>query len=330
MFENRIQLNSWLISGRIHLSKKDYGFFNNLAHQIHDRKPITSNQSKLFDKLLAKYQRQLSKSGYSVEKLTSLKWDHEVIDTRQEFLDARISLVDGYLEIKSPFNTSFVQNFRKVPNNTFTWEKTKRVYRSNFYSFSLKMAIDNVTKYYDSMKLCPELEEILSSTEPLQNHTYWEPTLVKVHNHFYIYGINNSLYEATKDIVLNDDPRTLFLLSQYGIKIHESITNNNKLLTFASSYHTTIDLDDLENLVDYLKNLDVNEVLVGRDLVHNKKIIHELLDKFKQNGINPITSLVDAKQRIVSLHNHRVDSFLDKRNIAKTIVLTNSRPIEVT
>jgi len=329
MFENKIQLNSWLILGHIHLSKKDYGFFNNLKHQIQDHKPITSNQSKLFDKLLVKYQRQLSKSGYAVEKLTSLKWNHEVVDTRQEFLDAKISLVDGCIEIQSPFNTAFIQNFRKIRNNTFIWVKNKRAYKSDFYSFSLKLAIEYVTKYYDSVKLCPAIEEILSSTKDLENHMYWEPTLVKVHNYFYIYGINNSLYEATKNIVLNDDPKTLFLLSQHGVKIHESITNNDSLLMFSSNYHTTVDLDDTENLLRYLKALEVDQVLLGRDLIYNKKVGHELVDKFKQHGINPITSVMDAKKRVISLSNNRVDLFLDKRHISKTVVITNSRPIEV-
>ena len=56
-------LTHYLLKGYVHLSKKDYGFFNNISYITNGKKSITSNQDKLFNKLILKYQRQLKKLG---------------------------------------------------------------------------------------------------------------------------------------------------------------------------------------------------------------------------------------------------------------------------
>jgi len=70
--QKREHLLHYMMKGHVHLSKKDYGFFNNLTYIIKDKNQVTSNQNKLFDKLILKYQRQLRKLGHNIEKLNQL------------------------------------------------------------------------------------------------------------------------------------------------------------------------------------------------------------------------------------------------------------------
>ena len=59
MMQKKEHLLHYMMKGHVHLSKKDYGFFNNLSYIIREKNQVTSNQNKLFDKLILKYQRQL-------------------------------------------------------------------------------------------------------------------------------------------------------------------------------------------------------------------------------------------------------------------------------
>lgn len=330
MFYNKDQLTNYMVQGHVHLSKKDYGFFNNIKYQIQQNKPITSNQNKLFDKLLLKYKRQLSKLGHDSVSLQELFWKHSVVDTQPEYLEAKISLIGNKIVIQSPFNTQFISTFRKKAHDIFTWDKVERAYIGEGSTYSLKLAVHYVTEFYDSVRYCPKVVNLLEQLKPYEECKYWKPTLVKIQNNFYIVASNSVVMDAISNVELNDNPKTLLLLSQYGIKIDETVLTTD-FSRFAADFFTTFDLDKLDKLSEYLKTLEIDTVILARDIIYNKKISAEIRNIFENSNLICTSSLEDAKGKSVILHYNRlIDNYEGtKRTVCKFITLTNSRPIAI-
>ena len=242
LLSKREHLLHYMLQGYVHLSKKDYGFFNNLQYIIKTNNRVTTNQNKLFEKLLTKYQRQLKKLGHKVEDLIGINWEVEVVTSAQEYLTAHIQLTEGEIHIRTPFDTKFIQSFRNLNDNSFLWHKDKKVYVSPYNTYALKSAITLVNKHFDNVTYCDETNRLLDVVKEYESLS-WAPTLRKINDMYLITAINNYLYEAIKHITLNSDPKTLLELSTHGVVISDEILKEDSLLVFAGSYNTVVDLD---------------------------------------------------------------------------------------
>jgi hypothetical protein len=316
-------------NGQIHVSKKDYGFFINIQNLIKDRKPITSNQAKLFDKLISKYQRQLLKNKLDIPTLLNLSWTTQILESANEFLQARVFCRDKHIIIKTPFNTKFVTNFRKIDLNSFEWDKNDRHYIAPFSTYNLRLAVNFVPEYFKEVVFCDVLKEYIDKLKVYNGATIWSPTLVKIHGQYYIAGMNENLYDATKHIVLSDDPKVLFELNQYAVKIDDSIIGNNKRLEFAANYNVTIDLDYLDVMVDMLKELNIKTVFTAREIIHNKEISNEIKVSLLEQGIvcKPYNFQNNNKGGVLLKSSSGI--MYSMQNIDKIITIKNSRPIKI-
>ena len=349
----REHLLDYMTKGDIHLSKKDYGFYTNLNHLIREKNKITSNQNKLFEKLLTKYQRQLRKQGHEIEQLLKLKWDTELVDSAQEYLVPKIYIEQDLLCLRTPFNSKFIQALKRVPDNTFIWDKNSRTYKSKFYTHALKLASALCVQFFEQVDYCEQLKNLI---EPLREFDgiSFEPTLVLKSGNYYISNINEHLYNATKHIVLDASAECLFQLSLYGVKIDDAITQSDKFLLFASSFKTEIDLDFMLQNMDYFKKLKVDGVIfsafhhgnlidrtIKEHLEHNKiKLIDKPSDEnvfyIKHDPLNePNDENIFYIKRTGSLISPRIN-FKDligniphTKKVNKIIEITNSRPIEI-
>lgn len=329
MFTSKDQLANYMIAGHLHLSKKDYGFFNNIKITVHDKKPVTSNQDQLFNKLLSKYQRQLHKLNHNVKELVDLPWKVGVVESKQEYLDAHISIQNNTITIRSPFNNRFIQTFRKVHLNKFQWNKVKRVYEAPYSTYQLKIANKAVNDCYESVTYCEQVKEILNQIDEYKVIKHWVPTLVKTQNNFYISAINNSLHEAIKDIELNDDPKTFYVLSQYGVEIDDALLET-KFDKFASNYLPEIDSVDIAELAKWLHLLKVECVFTSRDVVYNKELSNDLKFELQKYGIACKPAKDNKDDRGVLLKTHSSwSSFTNYSFYYKIIQFTNSRPVKI-
>lgn len=327
-FINKDQLARYMISGHVHLSKKDYGFFNNVITQVQSNRQITSNQNNLFDKLLNKYKRQINKLNYDVENLISLEWKLGIVESKKEFLEARISIIDDEVIIKCPFNTQFVQKFRQLEINPFEWDSISKSYKGKLSTYSLKTAYSYLNKYYKDVVYCEHVKELLDQIENYSFVKFWQPTLVKIYNNFYIFAINESLADAISHLEINDDPKTLFSLSMYGITIDSSVINDDPLKNFASTRRFTFDLDNLDFIIKMLKSLEVDHVFTSRDVVYNKNISNEMRMKLLEQNITCSPKNADnIFERSILFTTSSVESFGKK--VAKIVHITNSRPIKI-
>ena len=307
-FSDKDQLTQYLIAGHIHLSKKDYSFFHNILVQVKDNKPVTSNQNNLFNKLLHKYKRQLTKLNHNIDNLVPIEWKLGIVESKKEFLQAKIYIVDKNIIIKAPFNSQFVQNFRRIILNPFIWNSKDRYHVAELSTYSLKIAYNCVTKYYKDIDFCPKVQNLLDQTKNYNEIKYWAPTLVKSNNNFFIYSTNSILHDHIENIVLDDDPNTLFQLSQYGVSVDISVTKNNEMLNFAGTYKVSCDLDDLDAVIDTLHLLKVTHVFTARDVVYNKTVSNEIKVKLLAKGItcSPISSKTNKTGVFITTSSYEV------------------------
>lgn len=331
MLKSKEQLTGYMIAGHIHLSRKDYSFFNNICNIIAISKAVTSNQDKLFNKLIAKYQRQLIKLGFNINELVNLQWSVKVLQTKQEYLDATISLNDNLLEIKSPFNTNFIQYLRKVDDNPFQWHKIEKKYKAPFSTFNLKFAYEAVSKHYESVKFCPQIEKLITyvKQQDYDKH-YWDPTLVKIKNNFYIVSTNSFLHDAIQQIELNDDPKTLMLLSNHGVVISDEVFGNDPFKIFAGSYFVKADVASFTQISKWLSLLEVDHVFTASHLVYTNKITNDIKVDLLADGItcSPVGS-TDHKNGILLRTSNSLPFKVNMKKISKIVHLINSTPVNI-
>lgn len=331
MFLSKDQLVNYLLQGHVHLSKKDYGFFHNLQVIIKNNKAITSNQTKLFDKLINKYQKQIRKNDLDPNILITLPWYTQVVESLPEYMEPKIYMDQDLICIKSPFNTKFVNKLRQEHLNFFTWDKTQKIYKSPYSTYSLKQAL-RLTKFcYDNLKVCDQIKELLDTAQKYEAKIY-NPTLVKSNNNFYVLGMNASLAPLLQNINLSDDPKVLFQLSRYGIKIDDSVINEDPKLEFASNYRVVVNIEHLTAMVDWLVELGVEHVILSRDLVYNKKLnleVRNLLDNKIECSASKDISTSDSKL-IVNLGLSSNSPLREKEvSVAKLITISNTRPVSI-
>lgn len=320
-----------MLKGHLHLSKKDYGFFNNLQYIIKDKQKVTSNQNKLFDKLIVKYQRQLKKLGHDINTLQGLTWNVDLVPTSKEYLTAQISIENDSIVFRSPFNTQFIQEFRKVDDNPYIWIKDTRYYKAPYSTYALKVLVDTVHKHYELVNYCDTVNELLTDVKQYEN-TIWEPTLKKVNGNYIIVGINKSLYEATKDIVLDNQPKTLQKLSTYGIKIDTTVSEGDPFLEFAGNFEYTINIDDLDKLCEWLEKLGLDKVVTNRVVIYNRQVNTEIRNKLAERNLKILSNNDPSDTSVVLLRAGFMNTFFvsyDSYNVIKLINLVNTRPVQV-
>lgn len=335
MMLKKEHLLHYMLKGHVHLSKKDYGFFNNLTYMIKEKNQVTSNQNKLFDKLIVKYQRQLRKIGHKIEELQKLDWDAKLIESSEHYLVPRLYLEDGDLCLRTPFNSKLIKSFQTSINNTFNWDNKKRVYISKFYTHALRLAYDLCNSHFDKLELSDEIKELLKDVWVYEGVNL-APILCVDEGKYYIKNTNKNLSEAIKDIELNNDPYTLFQLNRHGITISDDIINNDPILRFASNFYAHVDVDMLMNNPDFFVKLGINKVCAPIRYLHRGSVKEDLINFLRKINVEIYNTLDSFDGECIYLTGmNTAISTLEYsfgkacKRITKIVMLNNSRPIEV-
>ena len=328
--KNKEQLLYFFLGGKISLSQYDYKFMANLQTIIQNNARVTSNQAALFDKLISKYSKQLVKNGFAKEALKLLPWKTMVVESTPEYTGAVVRLVGNELTIRVPFNKSFISQFRQVDNNNYTWDGTEKLYRTDFNTLSLKVAHSTLPKYFQYVKYCDTLRNILDQLYEYKN-LVWNPTVVKHNDKLLLAACN----EVLGSIITKDDleitPRNLFKLKRMGIDINKPIYENDNKLKFAASDVYETDIEDIETTISWMRNLGCENVLLGRGIrsASWKEELSNLIEKYGMNAYGPMgygTNLVGITMLVQHVSTNEKAMF---NPISKTIVIKDSRPIEV-
>jgi hypothetical protein len=329
---NKEQLLYFFLNGKVSLSQYDYKFMANLQTMIQNKNRVTSNQATLFDNLISKYKKQLTKNGFDKDVLKALPWKTEVVESTPEYTGATVSLYGDDLIVKVPFNKSFITAFRNVKNNTFEWDSDNKFYRSDFNTTALKIANSELYKYFPSVRYDDTINKLINDLESYNAEVY-NPTLFVINGRPVIVAINSVLSEMVENIELKIDSKTLHQLNMMGINIDPSVYKNDRRLEFASKHVYEMELDQVETAISWMKSLGCQNVIVGRGLrTHlSQDSLYELIAKYGMQPFGPMSfgKLPDGVNMMIQ-HTSNVDvrgAFTGQ--ISKTVVLKDSRPIEV-
>lgn len=329
--KNKEQLLYFFLQGKISLSQYDYKFMANLQTMIQNQNRVTSNQATLFDNLISKYKKQLTKNGLVKEELKALPWKTMIVESTSEYTGAAVSLMNDEIHIRVPFNKAFISEFRNISNNNFEWRKDTKMYVAPFCTTALKVANKTLPNFFKTVRYDNELQAILDELDQYKNLT-WNPTLVKVNDQLVISAMNSVLGELIKDMKLSLDPKTLFELSQLHISIDQSLIEDSKL-KFAASTVYEAEITELETIISWMKNIGCENVIIGRGLrnVVSTDSLTPIIEKYGMNALGPISygSLPTGVSMLIQ-HTSQVDArTMFGGNVSKTVVIRDSRPIEV-
>jgi hypothetical protein len=332
--KNKEQLLYFFLQGKVSLSQYDYKFMANLQTMIQREQRVTTGQATLFDNLISKYKKQLTKLGLDKSELKALEWNSTLVESTTEYTGASVFLVDNDLSFRVPFNKTFISKFRDIADNTFVWDKESKLYRTTFSTTAFKIVTQTLHKFFPTVKYCKELSDILTSLAEIESGTtVWNPTLCMVHGRLIVAACNPIVGDLIAETKLALEPNVLFNLSQMGIEIDQSIVLDNDKLQFAANKVYEVEIVDVEKVIGWMKNLGCENVVIGRGLrsTINQEHLASMITKYGMKSLGPLSygKLPDGVSMLMQ-HTSSVNSrnpFMG--SVSKTVVLKDSRPIEV-
>lgn len=255
-------LTHFMVSGKIRLSRQDAGFLNNISQLITAKGKITSNQVKLFNHVVRKYDRQFAKLGYDVNKLVALPWNLPIVESSAHYTDAFIELVDDRIFFRCPYNNKFLKQLREsADNDCIVWDRVVKQYEAKFSTTILKMVVNMVFNHYETVHCCDKIIAMMDSLLQYDKIKYWNPTLVNVKGNYLIAATNEAINQLVEKITLSDDPYILNYLCKHAINIDEDILKT-PIQQFAASYTPQIDYEHIEQLIEYLKEIKCDSIYI--------------------------------------------------------------------
>lgn len=326
-------------SGMMKLSNYDLKFVQNLNTVILQHKPITTNQTLLFDKLISKYKKQLSKHKYSVQFLMSLPWTVDIVESSSEYTEVHISIENNKIFIRCPFNKKFVTEFRKIEYNPFKWDNENKRYESEYSTRAFKIAHNTIPKFYSKVNYCDTASALINRLSNYSPTDIWEPTLVEVNGRYLIGATNQFVQPLIENIELNTDVKTLSYLSEICVRISDNLAKDNRL-NFANSVFYETQIDDLGNVFNWLKELGCDCIFFSG--LSNPLKKNNVFDTLKELGIhhyNQSDMIFSLNPSVYNSYNYIVNIYFNvvradqfsylKHNAKKIIKVHNGFHIDI-
>jgi hypothetical protein len=128
----------------------------------------------------------------------------------------------------------------------------------------------------------------------------------------------------------------LHKLSLLGIEIHGSLIANRPDLKFASEFHTEVDIDDFDQVIEYIKQLGDLQIYVARNLPQQSHLRDKFNDALRSTGLDKeiVTyhkTLFNSKPILhLSFSRKSTERYNPlMENVIKYVYIKNSHPLEV-
>ena len=331
------QLVHYLLQN-ISLGTYDRRFLSNLQQiQFVQKRPTTSNQSELLDKITLRYFKQLKRKEIDANKMVKLPWSMEPIDSVPEYTDAFCTIKDDIIEVRTPYKKDFVTDIKKS-DIFLNWNRENKTWSGVYCEYVLKHIINCLDKHFQVIRYCDKTVEIINNFADYEEATCWDPTLKLVNGNLLIAGINNALYEATKDIPLTTTPETIAKLSMYGVEIDNELITDDPLMKFATEPTSIREYKELDNVIGDLKTLGCDFIVISETHLSGSKSIPALVDSCIKYDIDYVVKAKNEKLNTsIKEYNYPVIvntglwSSLSRGNvyIAKVVNLATSKPINI-
>jgi len=323
---------AYFMIGNLKLSRYDENFVNS----IQNLNQITTNQVELFYKIVCKYRRQFEKFQLNVDELIYLPWTSTVVESKPDYTDGHVAVVDDTITFKCPFNRNFITEFRKIENNTFLWNRDDRQYVAKFGMHQLKVLLPVAAKHFPVLHFCDITTKILAELTNYNDAKYWQPTLVCRNENLFIASTNQALHDALADIELSTDPATLAKLVTYGVTISDEVIDpTNKEQVFASTFFNKVEVTEALNIVPLIIKLGFNYAYLSGSTT--SPIRRELKTQLMMANID--VGEPDAYGRVpddfknssnpVIIRFRLAEDFYIPAKVGKIIQLVNSQPINI-
>ena len=319
------------MKGHIHLSRYDEKFIDNIT----TLSTVTTNQVVLFHRLVFKYRRQFTKHELFVEKLIDLPWNITVVESSAQYTDGHVTVTEDMIYFKCPFNRNFIDEFRKIPLNSFVWNKQNRQYESQYSIYSFKNLLTVAKNFFPVIHNCETAQRMLDEISPYENIRYWQPTLVKRNGNLYILATNQALEESLGNMVLAEDSNTFITLATHGVTIDPEFYENNSRLKFMAEAVTTIEVSNIDDLILWLEEMNCDMVYLSgsSSSINLSKIkLSSCLQESSVPHVDSRMSTVDSreyKRPVLIKFKKNVEVIYDPTKVAKIIYLVNSNPIDI-
>lgn len=332
------------LSKHISLGTYDRRFLDNLLYaHVATKKPVTSNQSDLLDTITRRYHRQLAKKELDSSELINLLWSTAPIASSPKFTQAHIAIEDENVVLRSPYKKDFVKSLKDL--SIMNWDKDTKTWSTPANELSLKNIVNLTESHYPDVNYCPIVADIITTLAEYEEVKYWNPTLVRINGNLFIVACNNHLMEALTDITIDLSLASLAKLVHMGVhisqeviaEIYESMDSGDEAygrIGFALDPTPWIEISSHDTLIERLRMIDADMVLLAGWYVSNKSYVMEIANLLKANKIPHHLSNrgenvnIDFRQYKMPVKLELGISTLPNiQYIAKTIRLTNSTPV---
>lgn len=302
VFSNTEQVIHYMIHN-LRLSRVDEKFLTNIQLIINKKEKVTTNQVTLFNKIVGKYRRQLARHGFFVEQILALPWKSMILESSTQYTNAHITISDGKIFLRSPYNKGFITDLKKNPIYSLKWDTVNRYYEISYSTDKLKRIIDLVKSHYTSINYCDTTSKLLSHLEQFKDIRYWQPTLVYSNGYLFIKAANESVIEATSKINFIDLPKTISDLAYYGISIDDSVIEHlinsaydSGYIEFLTSYSLVYEITEIPKVIRWLQSIECDCIIDtnrnwmnssdASDAIKESKIFHTSIS-FQLADISP-------------------------------------------
>lgn len=330
----------YFLLNNLSLGTYDKKFLSNLqALNLLLKKPLTTNQAALLDKIVMRYGRQLSKLELNPIDLVNLPWDRTPIQSIPEFTEAHLKIEDTNFIFRSPYKKEFLSEFNKIDLQG-TWNKEEKFWTVPASTYTLKILSTLIEKHYGKVNYCKNISNMIDEITKLNQHKYWNPTYV-YNGNFMIKGITEPLYDAIKHIRFEPTLDALARISRHGISIDDTVIDeylekyDSDLVEFAKENKYTIEVDDL-SIVDKMLLINADLVVftsVGTHMQNyftkiKNALKHKIECLFLDRGDECLAPGYDNKLIIKMTSGIWVKEH-QPMTVAKTIHVVNSKPIQI-
>jgi hypothetical protein len=340
------------LSKYISLGTYDKKFVNNLLElNITAGKSVTTNQAALLDKIILRYHRQLAKAELNSIDLVNLSWSVSPIESSPIYTEAYVSIMDDTtLIVHSPFKKDFVKELKQ--HDYMEWDRDNKMWSTNVSELTLKSVLEIVNQHYEKVNYCPLVQQVVDTVKEYETMRYWNPTLTKINGNLFIAAANESLMTAIEHLPLSTEYHILARLTRMGIRMDPSLVNEvhdelggtdevmQKLL-FALDSQPKMEVTSQSTLVECLKDIEVDMVLLNQWFGLNKSYVMELANLLKANNIphrilkskTGVGDIMDLNLKEctmpVKITMGSFNSHSEVKHIAKNVQLVNSNEINI-
>lgn len=325
----------------IKLGTYDKRFLSNLEiMHLANKKPLTSNQALLLDKIISRYKKQIEKLEIHVDELLNLPWNSQPIPSIPQFTEVHLLLVDDELILRSPYKKDFVSEFKNLEINAI-WNKEDRFWRMPANSYTLKVTKESIEKHYTKINYCDHINSMLDSIVEY-NSKIWDPTFCYINNMFYVVAASSVLQQAIEHLSFEIDISLLPRLQRFGINIDQTVIDeylnhySKEELDFAITDVVDFDYKN-EKLVDYLLNIKPDLIVFNETLKLSgylnkaRALLENKIPCTIRNKSSELVLDINPKQYEfpILVTGTRFISIMKHYGLAKVIHMVNNEPITI-